>query len=250
MLVASSESKSLESGSEPDRAASLPTAGRVEGVSVPDLMWDLCRRMRTGSLRIRRQGVCRSVFFDRGRIVFATSDDPNERLGEMLVREGLITLEQHEKAAARLDSGMRLGAALVDAGQLTQESLVRSVLAQVRSIILGLFSWEEGEYSFEEGPLPGEHWIQLGVHTGELILEGTRRIRSFTVLRRGVGSPRVRYRLAPDGREKLQGVTLQDGESLLLDRLAGTERSVDALCQELFLSNFEIYQALLAFKVL
>ncbi len=250
MLVTSSESRNSESGKALEGEAVLPSVGRLEGICVPDLMWDHCHRKRTGSLRVRRLGVCRSVFFDRGRIVFATSDDPNERLGELLVREGLITLEQYEQAAAQLDTGKRLGSALVDAGHLTQENLVRSVLAQVRCIILGIFSWEEGEYFFDEGPLQGEDWIQLGVHTGELIFEGIRRIRSFTVLRRGVGSPRVRYRLSADARERLQGVTLQDGESLLLDRLEGTERSVDGLCQELFLSNFEIYQALLAFKVL
>jgi len=250
MLVTSTASRDLESGKEPGHEGFLPSAGRLEGICIPDLMWDLCRRGSTGCLRVRRRGVCRSVFFEAGRIVFAASDDPNERLGELLVREGLITLEQFERAAAQLDSGKRLGTALVEAGHLTQESLSRSVLGQVRSIVLGLFSWEEGEYAFDEGPLQGEDSIQLGVPTGELILEGTRQIRSFTLLRRGVGSPRARYRLAPEARTKLKGVTLQDRENLLLDRLEGGERSVDELCQDLFLSNFEIYQALLAFKVL
>ncbi len=236
----------------PATAADRPylRSGLLQGIGVPDLMWDLCRKRKTGTVRFHRSGVTRAVHFEEGRIVFASSDDPNERLGEMLVRDGLITLAQFEKAASQLDSGRRLGTLLVQAGHLTTENLVRSVLAQVRGIVLDLFSWEEGEYAFDEGPLPREEMIQLGVHTGELIVQGIRQIRSFTLIRGGVGSPRTRYGLTEGWRERLGGVALTDGETLLLERLEGGPRSVEKLCQELYLSNFEIYQALWAFKVL
>jgi hypothetical protein len=227
-----------------------PLAGCLEGVSVPDLVWQLCREGKTGILRFRRSGVTRGLFFDEGRIVFATSDDSNERLGEMLVRDGLLTLEQFESATAQIEPGRRLGSILVEAGALTHEDLVQGVLAQVRGIVLGLFSWEAGEYDFEPGPLPQEEIIQLGVHTGELIMQGVRQIRSFSLIRRGVGSGHTRYALVPDWRSRSEGIVLTDGENLLLECLDRGARTVEKLCEDVYLSNFEIYQSLWAFRIL
>lgn len=227
--------------------------GRLEGISVPDLLWDLCRRKSSGVLSLTARGITRRVYIDAGRIVFAASGDPNDRLGELLLRDDVITLDQLEAAIAKLPSGKRLGTILVEAGHLSPDNLVRGVLAQVRGIVLGLFPIEAGEYHFAEGPLPTEEVVTLGMKTAEVVLQGIRQIRSFTRIRGSVGSPQTRYRLDDDWRRTLDGLEIRDGERMLVQRIADAgERgaTIDRLCREVFLSNFEIYQALLAFKVL
>jgi hypothetical protein len=241
---------------EQRQTSGLPASlinGRLEGLSVPDLLWNLCRNRSTGVLHVTARGITKKVYINEGRIVFALSGDPDDRLGDMLLREGLITLDQFEEAFTKLSSGKRLGTLLVDAGHLSPENLVRGVLSQVKGIVLGLFPLEEGEYAFAEGPLPTDEVITLGMRTAEILLQGIRQIRSFTRIRRSVGPPATRFRLSSSWRAILENLDIRDGERVLLQRLddSGTRGvPVDALCREVFLSNFEIYQALWAFLIL
>ena len=225
-------------------------AGRLEGISVPDLMWSLCRGDADGVLRVTRDGMRKTLYLEHGRIVFAASSDPDDRLGELLLRKGWVMLDQLESALRSLGSGKRLGTILVEAGHLSPENLVNGVLTQVREIAMDLFTWEAGEYGFEPGPLPTQEVITLDIGTGELLLQGIRRIRSFTRIRRSVGRPRTVYRLRPGGRDLVEGLSLTSGEEQLLSRLDGGPECIETLCQDVYLSNFEVYQALWALKVL
>ena len=166
-------------------------AGRLEGVSLPDLLWALRGRRKTGVLSLRRAEIEKSIYFDDGRIVFAASSDPDDRLGEMLLRQGVISLDQLEEALANLHHGKRLGTLLVEAGSMTAGNLVGGVLAQVRSIVLDLFGWEEGTYRFDEGALPTDEVITLDMKSNEMLRSGIRQIRSFARIRRSVGPPRT-----------------------------------------------------------
>jgi hypothetical protein len=225
-------------------------AGRLEGLAVPDLMWLLCRRRATGVLHLQRGDVTKKVFFLEGHIVFAASSDPDDRLGELLLRDGLVELEQLEDAIEKLYLGKRLGTLLVEMGHLRPEDLVRGVIEQVREIVLGLFTWEEGAYRFDEGPLPAQEVVTLGMRTGEILLQGIRRVRSFTRIRRSIGGPRQRFALSAGSAEIVEGLALTDGERLLLQQLQHGSASIATLCDEIFVSNFEIHQALWALKVL
>ena len=227
--------------------------GRLEGLSVPDLLWKLCGRHSTGVLHLVSRDITKKIYIESGRIVFALSGDADDRLGNLLLREGLITLDQLEGAVVHLAGGKRLGTILVEAGHLTPDNLVRGVVSQVKSVVLGLFPLEEGEYAFVEGPLPTEEVVTLGMRTASILLEGIRQIRSFTRIRKSVGPLSTRFRLDPAWHTVLDGLDIRDGERMLLQRLdeAGAAgMPLDALCREVFLSNFEIYQALWAFMVL
>ena len=226
------------------------SAGRLEGISVPDLLWAFCLRKTTGVLTVRRSGIKKTVYFEDGRVVFASSSDPDDRLGELLLREKMITLAHLEEILTRLNTGKRIGTLLVDAGYLEPTDMVNGVLLQLRNIITDLFMWETGEYQFEDGELPSKEVITLGTHTGDIILHGVRRLRSFSMIRRGVGSSRAWYRLSENHQEILDSLNLSEGERMLVAELDINGASVEGLCRQVFLSNFEIYQALWAFKVL
>jgi hypothetical protein len=234
----------------PSEIRSALLAGRLEGFSLPDLLWSLCRCQGTGVLRVFSGEFEKAVYMEEGRIVFASSSDPDDRLGELFLRGGLIQIEQLEQAVAQLSSGKRLGALLVEAGSLKPEDLVQGVLTQVEIIVLDLFEWEEGDYRFEEGPLPTEEVIKLGIKTSELLIRGIRQLRSFSRVRRSVGASQKTYGLTTEWRGLLEGVTLTAGEESLVERLTEGEASIEDVCREVFLSNYEIYQTIWALKVL
>ena len=100
----------------PSEIRSALLAGRLEGFSLPDLLWSLCRCQGTGVLRLVRGDFETAVYIEEGRIVFASSSDPDDRLGELFLRGGLIKIEQLDQAISQLNTGKRLGALLVEAG--------------------------------------------------------------------------------------------------------------------------------------
>jgi hypothetical protein len=241
------------SGMQQDQPQEIPAglrSGRLEGVELPDLMWSLCGRRATGVLEIVRRPVTRRLFLQDGRIVFASSSDPNDRLGEILLRTGKISLDQLESALRNLRSGKRLGVLLVDAGALDDADLVEAVVRQVKAVALDVLSWGEGDYRFDPGELPTQEVITLQVHTAELLLQGIRNVGSFSRIRSSVGAPHNAFCLTDNWREIREGLRLGEDEVLVVERLEKGSASVEELCDDLTLSDFGIYRTVWAFRVL
>ena len=122
-------------------------------------------------------------------MVFATSNLPSDRLGEVLLREGKITPEQNESSVRALAQGRRQGRVLVETGALSPDELWWAVQTQVREIVFSVFQWDEGQFHFEESVLPEKERITVDLDVTALVLEGVRRMDP-------AGAVRARY---PDG---------------------------------------------------
>lgn len=223
--------------------------GRLEGVSVPDLIYAVCRPGKTGLLTLSRGEVTKTVYIQKGQLTFASSNIAEERLGETLLRSGAIGCRQLEEAVARLGGGKRLGAILVESGALEPANLVRGLLQQVKEIILSLFPWTTGSYRFVEGPLPTAEVITLNIATSKLICDGIRRVTSWPRIVRAVGGSRAAYRLARDGRLLAAELDLGEAERAILTALESPV-TVGAICHSVFLPNFDVYQYLWSFRIL
>lgn len=223
--------------------------GRLEGLGVPDLIHAICLPRRTGILTLSRAEISKTIYIKNGQLVFAASNVAEDRLGETLLRDGVIGYGQLETAIGYMGGGKRLGSILVELGYLAPDKLVRGLLHQVKEIILGLFPWEGGAYRFVEEPLPTAEVITLNIATSKLILDGIRRITSWPRIVRSVGYARATYRLTREGRAIAEELDLGEAEKLIL---ASLERpvSVGEICRSVFLANFDVYQFLWAFRIL
>src|SRR5262245_33816857 len=76
----------------------------------PELIHDLHRQRWTGVLTLTHVGIGKSVLVQEGRLVFASSSSPDDRLGELLLRRGRVTLRQFVDAGKAVGPGKRLGA--------------------------------------------------------------------------------------------------------------------------------------------
>jgi curved DNA-binding protein CbpA len=165
----------------------LLPSGRLRTVKLPILIRYLHRSKKTGVLTVRRNDQERSIYLKGGDIIFATSKYEDDRLGEMLLKASRITLEQYESSVSLLKTTRkRQGTILVEQGYITPKELFAAVLSQVKEIILSLFTWIDGEYQFAEGDLPTEEVITLKMSTGNLILDGIKRINDWTRLSRKI----------------------------------------------------------------
>jgi hypothetical protein len=159
----------------------------------------------TGRLGFRRDDVEKVVYFDGGRPVFASSNEPGDRMGELLVREGKITASQYERCQVHVEqSGRRMGEILVDFGYLKRRELLPAVRRHVEDILYSLFGWDYGVYQVTADPTASAERIRLSRHPASLVLEGIRRKLDRTTLEKLVGPPSTIVEI-PD-REKLGSV--------------------------------------------
>ncbi len=157
--------------------------GNVKDFILADVLTGIQRGTRTGVLEIVSDSVVKRVYIKNGDMVFADSSFKNDRLGEMLVTEGRITLAQYDEASRRLhETGEKLGKILVDMSCLTPRELYYSVRHQVEEIILSLFTMTEGTFEFKEGTLPTNELITLIISAANIIYRGMKKIRNLTAI--------------------------------------------------------------------
>ncbi len=169
------------------------------------LLAKLFAQRSTGRASFKRDDCEKIVFFDQGRPVFASSNAPVDRMGELLVREGKITASQYERCQAHVaESGRRMGEILVDFGYLKRRELLPAVRRHVEDIIYSLFGWDHGTYRIALDATPSAERIRLSRHPASLILEGIRRKLDRTTLEKLVGSSATVIELGD--RERLGGI--------------------------------------------
>ena len=142
----------------------------------------------TGRLRFHRGEAEKTIAFDGGDPVFASSNQSYDRLGDLLFREGKITREQYALCDEGVaGSGRRLGAILIDRGFIKARELFPLVRRQIAEIIYSLFAWTDGSYELTGGEPPPDEKIRLDLSTFVLVLEGIRRKYGLDRLQELVG---------------------------------------------------------------
>ncbi|MBI5544235.1 MAG: DUF4388 domain-containing protein, partial [Deltaproteobacteria bacterium] len=139
---------------------------------------------RTGTLVIQGPASRRRVVFRDGQVVFASSTELSERLGPVLWRHGMVTLERLQECEPQVTPTAKLGKVLMDAKLLTAAQLYRGMQMQVKEIVLGAFVETEGEFAFvDEGDNPELNTVRLLERTRDVVLEGMSRSEEMVFLR-------------------------------------------------------------------
>lgn len=226
----------------------MKSEGRLDEQDLPDLIRELSAERWTGTLRLDRDGHKIGIVADAGRLVFASSSNPDYRLGPRLLRRGLVTLRQVEDAGRAVSPGKRFGTVLVEQGILQPKQLAGGVIDQTRDIILLGFRWSSGRFRLEPGPPAGEA-ITLDIEAPQLILDGVSQIEAWSRVERGCGGLDTRYAVVPGSEPLFNQLTL-DVDQGALARAPKKGRSVEELCAESELNDFEVCRALWAFRVI
>jgi hypothetical protein len=231
---------------EPEADDDLTIHGEIANTSVPELLRSLMQSGETGMLVLRNGDITKSVYLSGGRVVFAASNDPNERLGESLLIRGRITARQYLEGSRLIRPGHRLGAILVEMNALDADDLIPSVQQQVEDILMDLFTWTTGDYEFVMKKSATDI-VAVNISTENLILEGIRRSRDWSrILKgiRGVDSVPVRTKETPSYKLEL---TAEEQEVLSHVNGLGT---IEQICEVSYLTSFETCRTLWAFQVL
>jgi hypothetical protein len=210
---------------------------------------DVHARRWTGLITLNHLGVEKSVRVEDGQLVFASSSSRDDRLGEVLLRRGRITLDQYVEAGQSLTRHKRLGTVLVEQGALDPREMVKVVVDQTQEIIYSLFHWTEGMYHLTEGPDALLEPITLKLSTPGVIIRGISRIEAWSRVERGVGGADAIYELAPSWEAIAGEMTLSTGRLAILAQLTAPH-DVAAVCRAATLPHFEVCQMLWAFRII
>jgi hypothetical protein len=159
-------------------------AGSLGALNFPEIVQFVFQSLKTGVLLMsfnpadapladRPEALRRkSIYFKDGQVVFASSSDPDDRLGPVLGRGGFVSEEDLERCSRLVRSGRPLGRVLVDEKILDAGQLYEGITAQVKGIFLSCFLETQGDFAFIEGSTDEQSQVKLPERTRDLILQG------------------------------------------------------------------------------
>jgi hypothetical protein len=213
---------------QPLAGALAPAAGDVARFPPGMLLVTMAYARKTGVLTFEStsqgQAATRTVQLDEGRIAFASSSDPGDRLGQVLIRSSMVTKEQLQSAlaAAQATPGMALGRILVAQGVLGPDDLHRALVHQVQQVVTGVLAFRSGTFRFQEQQGPPPDIIPLDLDTRTTLLDAHRTC-SFADLASRVPAPGTRARASATP-ELFADLKLTDLERQLRDQCDGLRR--------------------------
>ncbi len=220
--------------------------GSLKEASLTDVLQLLSMGGKTGCLAVTNGSKFGYIYFSDGRIIYASLLNRRDRLGDTMVRDGVITEEQIDEALdeqARSRDAGRVGEILKRLCFIDQETLERYVRAQIQEAIYHLFTWNRGSFYFEPGQLPDGEPIQVSMDPESLLLEGARRIDEWSQIKNKIPSFDLIFSLDTDRSASLTTLDLTKEQKDLLPYLDG-KHSVWGVIEETGLTEFEVGRAL------
>lgn len=183
----------------------------------------------TGKLQLVLGRVERQLFFDGGQLVFATSSDRQDSLGEMMLRAGALTQIQFEEASELVQTGQRFGSAIAEMGIYTVEEVTGWVQRQLTQITSSVLDYSSCRYYFfssiEKNVVPE---IGIPMPLGKLLLEAVERAKDLPLDHLATDAE-LWVDLSLDPLLLYQVVDLSQSERCLLHALATAKAAKDLL---------------------
>lgn len=209
-------------------------AGDPSGFPLSDLIAFLSQARWSGVVRVVAPNGERTLALKDGEVRSATSDDPSDRLGEVMVRLGYVERGVVDEVL-RDNPPSKVGRALVDKGALQSHDLFKCLTHQLSEIFHAVVLCREGVFTLIEQELDERamgHSIQLS--TQSLLMDSIRKIDEMAHFRKRI--PHGRMFVA---RKRPSDGKLEEDEDRVLGLLTG-DRTVLELAQAAKLSEFDV----------
>jgi len=204
-----------------------------------DMITFLSTTKRTGALVMLNEDVKKTIFFTEGDVRMATSNVPEDRLGALMYRFGLVTRDQLREALKQQSGERRLGRVLIDMGIITPHDLYTIIRRQVEEIFYSVMLIQAGVFYFYS--IRGKDRLpsQINLTTQNLLLEGVRRMDEMSYFRERIPSKdsimEIRPEIAP---------TQLDETNEEVYRLIDGCNSVGEIARETHIGEFEATKAI------
>jgi tetratricopeptide (TPR) repeat protein len=218
--------------------------GSLKEASLPDVLQLLALGQKTGCLSIADRNNFGYIYFDRGRISYASIVNRRDRLGDILVKAGKLRMEQLEAAIARQERerDRRLGQILIAEGMISRADLERYMRLQIEEAVYFLFTWAQGTFNFESDVRPDHEEFLVSINPESLLLEGARRVDEWSLIEKKIPSFDLIFSVETD-RLQASEVELTPEQAQIFPLIDG-KRDVTSLTEDSGLVEFDVGKAL------
>lgn len=227
----------------------MALVGNLRDFGLAEFLYLVDRGYKTGRLTLQKTGDRAELYFQNGKLVYATHFSRDERIGDILVRMGRLTKEQLNMALNiqhHQEPNKPLGTILVQRNMVTLEEIHKCVRLQIEEITYSLFSWNEGDFRFEQDMAPPPESVTIPLSIENIIMEGSRRIDEWNRIRDKIPSLDVIVRFSDHPHEKAQGVNLTPDEWRVFARINGMH-SIKQIAQQTGLGEFDVARIIYGF---
>ncbi len=206
--------------------------GAIADTPLPEMLATIHRNHVPGVLEVQLGEFSKRVYILGGDIIFASSTNRGESLGDSLLASGQITVTQYRESALQLlaEPGKRHGQVLVEMGFLTEAEMRAAVLQQVQRIVWSLFDLGEGLVSFTLGEDRADEVYKLRIPTPRAVLHGCKTVAEAKRLVARLGGKGSVFSRTPTP-DHLADFQLEAGEEDLLNLVDGRTTLFD-LCDK------------------
>ena len=206
-----------------------------------ELIREIAANGISGALRIARGKAKVAIYFEDGRLVFASSNLRPHRLYEALKRRGLAKTSINEALLKMSDD--ELGAALIKSGRLTAETLAAVRADQVADVLRAALLWTDGDWEFDSRVRPADEAC-VEIDLSRFLLECARHLPASFVTSRLVETNGTYLTVATDANVN----NLLPAEAFVLTR-ATAARSLGELMTLSELNEAEAFCAIYALSL-
>lgn len=218
--------------------------GSLREASLADVCQLLSLGQKSGCLSIADGSRFGQIFFERGRINYARIVNRRDRLGDILVRDGLLAQAQLDDVLQRQarEPDRRVGELLVASGYISRADLTQYIRLQIEEAIYHLFTWSRGNFFFEPDARPDEADIVVSINPETLLLEAARRVDEWSLIEKKIPSFDLIFDIE---RERLlqSGVDLTWEQQQIVEQVDG-KRTLQDIVDRTGLVEFTVGKAL------
>jgi TonB family protein len=155
----------------------MSITGNLRTLELSELLQWLAQGKKTGTLVVEQKDLEKSIYFQDGRIISSSSNDPEEYLGTFLIERGYIdepTLEHAMKLQEATQ--ILLGKVLVTLDSISEDDLEKILRLKTEESVYELFTWDEGDFRFVKDEMPDAAMVPVSLEVTNIVMEGMRRI--------------------------------------------------------------------------
>lgn len=189
--------------------------------TLAEIFRDIYQSEKSGVLHLSRKDCEKRIYFDRGMILFAESDAPEQDLGPRLVNEGKISSGALAEARRNVSESKDLAQVLVNRGLIGKDNLSHTVTYLIEKVVQSVFKWDGGTAWFGEGHLLQEIFESDVVSTFGVILKGISGMSGFSQVRDAMKAQDSALQVTTPMVVPLERLALTPSHGFLLSRIDG-----------------------------
>ncbi len=216
--------------------------GNLREASLADVLQLLALGRKSGCLSVSDRNNFGQIYFDQGMISYAAIVNRRDRMGDLLVKNSIISAEELSAAVGEQvgQNPPRLGEILIRRGSITRKQLEHYIRIQIEEAVYFLFTWNQGTFYFEPGETPDPADVTVSINPEGLLLEGARRVDEWTLIEKKV-APDLVFAVDRSHGEP-EAAELTEAQRRILPLIDG-RRSVRDIIEDSGLLEFETCKA-------